>query len=355
MKRILPLLILTVFAGIAIIGIIPGCDELITNEYYDTIADTVTLMDSSCVKMCHSDFNTDMEAALRQWHNSPHALAVLTDDTAMGLEAADCGARCHSHEGFVKSLSNISGSVDFPTPINCFTCHKPHTQPYDFSLRDSSEITLADGSSIYNLNQSNICARCHQSLVDKLSSITNNMLIGETWDSLVYHGWADAEMIIGTGGYEYNIVTYEHSGHDAAVNGCVTCHQEKAEGFMLGGHSLNIRDMSNPDIILLEACNGTGCHATAPLSTDTINALQAYVLSKLDTLEQQLLDDDMLLILGDIVIPNPDMIFQTADSAGALYNYFYIKNDRSSGMHDFVYDTLLLESSIKYLRGDYTP
>jgi len=355
MKRFLSLLIIAVIGGIAIFGIMPGCDELVTNEYYDTIADTFTLLDSSCVEYCHSDQNTDMEIAIAQYENSPHALANLSDDTTLGTSANVCGPECHSKEGFIRSLNNLSGTIDIPTNIDCFTCHQPHTAPFDFSLRDTTEVVLVDGVTTYNKKESNMCVRCHQSFDNTLANITDNLIIGATWDQFINHAWSDAEMLSATGGYEYAAVTYEHSGHADAAKGCVTCHQEQASGFLLGGHSLNIRDPFNDNSFNVETCNRADCHSTAPLTTLAVNARQTLVQQKLDSLEAQLVADSLLLVFGEQIIPNIDMIIQTADSVGALYNYYFIKNDKSRGIHDFVYDTLLIESSIKYLRGDYTP
>ena len=43
----------------------------------------------------------------------------------------------------------------------------------------------------------------------------------------------------------------------------------------------------------------------------------------------------------------------TADSAGALYNYLFVEEDRSIGVHNTAYAVALLKSSINYLNtGD---
>src|SRR3972149_9109615 len=80
---------------------------------------------------CHSDQNTFILAAEKQWENSAHG----SGENIFGRTTCNV---CHSNEGFVEKLATGSnpGGVDNPTAIGCFTCPAPHTNGHS-TLRTS--------------------------------------------------------------------------------------------------------------------------------------------------------------------------------------------------------------------------
>ncbi|UCD93787.1 MAG: hypothetical protein JSU69_08430 [Candidatus Zixiibacteriota bacterium] len=343
MRRLTSFLLIALVAGITVLGIIPGCDKLVTNEFYDTTTIIDTIRDSTCVDFCHSDVNNTMDIARRQWENSGHA---MTDPYSLRIgsdEASACGTSCHSEEGLLRSLGETASNDNFLSEIGCITCHAPHTT-WDFSVRDTTAVTLADGASFdYSADTSNICAHCHR-LDFKAGDYTLLGVIDPTWRVVAEHSMGDADLLAGVGGYEFSLPVDDlvHSHKDTA--GCVTCHQKYAQGFTLGGHSLSI--VSEGDL-LADACNQDACHA-GDVDATYMTDRQAIVASLIDNLKSRLIKLGWLDDSGDLdtsaIIP-----VGGADSLGALYNYFFMRNDGSMGMHNFGYDTLLLQRSLDYI------
>jgi hypothetical protein len=331
----------------AALGILPGCDELVTNEYHDTVTIIDTIRDSTCVDFCHSDVINTMDIARRQWENSGHASTDPYDLRIGSDEAWSCAPECHSEEGFLQSLGENAVNGGFLTEIGCITCHAPHTT-WDFSLRDTTSDTLANGTP-FEYDTSNICARCH-----KLNFTASDYIllgaIDPTWQMVAVHSMGDADLLAGVGGYEFSLPVDNtvHSHKDTV--GCVSCHQKYALAFTLGGHSHNIIHDSEA---LVEACNQAECHADAVDAT-YISQKQAVVEGLFDNLKSRFVKLGWLDDSGDLDT-NVVIISASADSLGALYNYFFIRNDRSKGMHNFGYDTLLLQRSLDYIGSTPPP
>jgi len=348
MKRLKALFLFAFAAGIAVIGIIPGCDELVTSENYDTTFITETINDSACVAACHSDENFTMEFAIRQWQNSGHNNVDYTGDTLLGLSAASCGPECHTMNEFINSLDGSASATEYPLEIRCKSCHAVHTT-WDFSLRDTSAVVLDNGE-VFNYGaggNSNICARCHRSTYNVINVVAVGMQIDSNWVRQIIHGGQDAEMIIGKGGYEYTGETYT-STHANVIQGCIGCHQESDLGFDLGGHSLNIRDGNGGDIADA-TCNKSGCHDGNPYGDASIAAKQnLYYNSLLNGLRTKLVSagllDDATSLPPEGLLP-----ITSLDSVGALYNYLFLKADKSRGMHNYNYSLQLLSTSTAFL------
>jgi len=336
MKRILPLIILTILGLLAVI--IPGCDELVTKENTTYVTDTI--IDSTCVAVCHSDISNAMSTAIKQWDNSAHSSDTLSDYTYFGRNTRICGPACHSTDGFVRSLNSAVDSVPYPSEIGCFACHHPHTT-WDFALRDTATVTLASGPS-YNRGHSNICARCHKATTDPAQAAHDSVNITLPWGP---HGSTQADMLAGEGGYNFADTAIGNSSHTTTVTwGCITCHKEKSKGLNLGGHTFKLKD---GPLILAETCNRASCHQSNPVvDFFQYDSLQVAYLATIDTLKGKLIESNLLDSTG---LPVERMV-TTADSAGALFNYLFVTGDKSNGVHNTKYGLTLMRYSLNYLR-----
>jgi len=356
MRKIVPPILIILISGILILGIIPGCDELVTNE----TSTTVERQDSLCIT-CHSTTGVIAADIYEQWLASGHASGRLADTELMNQDISVCGAECHFSRPFIQSLGQ--DEIHFngqPSEIRCFACHGPHTN-WDYSLRIETAFNLISGSP-YNQGKSNICAYCHHSLVDKTRLIQDSAIINastiDIWDTLMLHGMGEADLLLGKGGFEHNFdsVTWTwstaHSHATADARKCISCHQDSVGDFSLGGHSLNIVSESGA---LVKACNIAGCHSgtAATVTAQSIAAGQALIETRLSDLKSSL--SKMGLLNLETGLPDSTLLIADSNVVGALYNYFLIRNDKSRGMHDFVYDTLLLRASIDYLAGALPP
>ena len=50
-----------------------------------------------------------------------------------------------------------------------------------------------------------------------------------------------------------------------------------------------------------------------------------------------------------VLLPTEDRVIMTADSVGALFNYMFVREDQSKGIHNLSYTKDLLESSIDFM------
>lgn len=310
-----------------------GCERKITNE------GSGDEFGSADCFTCHGDEGL-LLAAKGEWQNSVHASGNNVDYT--NRSGTDCTA-CHDHQGFLDITEN--GEVDPPydmvSAIHCFTCHAPHERG-DLTLRVDDAYTLADGT-VFDHGAANLCANCHHSRTDA-SAITDGQITSRYWGP--HHG-PQADLLTGTGGYEYSGVTYETSPHASAVeDGCIGCHMGNPRthiGYKIGGHSFNMMDEESGDD-LSGICANESCHPSAE-DFDYDNA-QTIVDSLLDSLGVMLLAEGLIDGTDHPVTDTLD-----GDVAGAVYNFVLVHEDRSEGIHNFKYIKGLLDSSIDYMES----
>jgi hypothetical protein len=345
MKKIIPFILLVLFALLSILALLPGCDELVTRENY--YYDTVTIYDSSCVAACHSDVNDEMIIAQRQWAKSGHASGSLLDTMVGGQHSSTCGPECHTRQGFVQSLSEDPDTVVYSLEISCFACHAPHSG-WDFDLRTTSQVTLANGET-YNRGISNICARCHQAatrIAEEIPDPFTSVNVTIYWGP---HGSQQADMLEGTGGYEYAGGLYINSTHGNSNNAnCFKCHQAISVGYTLGGHSMNVSYHGEENVA---SCNLNGCHTT---DNALIEDFSSYANN--DNLQNY---QDSITILYDTLVSRGLLPLVEADTitisdageAGAVYNYRFLTREKSNGNHNTSYALSLLRESLNYLNS----
>jgi uncharacterized repeat protein (TIGR02543 family) len=127
---------------------------------------------------------------------------------------------------------------------------------------------------------------------------------------------------------------------------------DKANGFTLGGHSLNIAYDSEQ---LTVACNISGCHIADPIE-DFIgyDPLQSDLADSLAVLKDSLVAAGLLTISDVPVAQTLSGDSLVSDSAGALFNYLFVSGDSSSGIHNLLYAHDLVNSSLDFLSDRFT-
>jgi hypothetical protein len=121
------------------------------------------------------------------------------------------------------------------------------------------------------------------------------------------------------------------SAHYSMVeNTCVTCH--------MGGPGADANHSFTPNVA---TC--TTCHADA---TDfDINGVQTEVAGKLEEVKaalqaKGLLDDKGTIVVGDY----PEA------QAAALWNYLFVEEDKSEGVHNSTYANAMLDAALEALK-----
>jgi len=343
---------LTALALTAFALLLPGCEREITGN--------VELADNSSASCftCHSDQDIKLTVAREQYENSVHAAGANSNRNRLYNTRYQSCERCHTHEGFIAEVTGVEAAGDNFSPITCFTCHKPHSSG-NLEPRVTEAVVLEDGISVFDRGPANLCASCHHGRENVLTLVVDSVELDSRFGP---HHSNQSDMLIGANAYEFADYAYTNSWHSTGVtNGCVECHMSKSMHESVGGHSWT---MENEDrhFVNLSGCNQSGqngessCHVT-PL--DSLNRVahadfdgDGDVEGVHDEIEGLLESLHTLLELAGLVDEDGDplsVVVPDADSAGAVFNFKFVEEDHSHGIHNTDYAVGLLQSSINYM------
>ncbi|MCD4682045.1 MAG: hypothetical protein K8R86_02075 [Bacteroidales bacterium] len=314
---------------------------------------------ASCI-LCH-DNSQVMFAKINQWEHSIHATGGNFERNGI-----DC-APCHTSQGFLERMETgeqvTAASISNPNPINCYTCHWIHNEytPADWALTYTDEVNFwhTGGKAVTeDFEKGNLCANCHQSRVTTPWPVPGSADIYEI-TSMRYgpHHGPMANLLGGFGGYEVpGSMTYTSSMHKNIEDACVTCHMADAYGQQAGGHVMNVAYEYHGGMELLEAgCDAAECHPEG--IADATEEVQEEVHEMLEALHYKLIDlavsDSAGYLLGDdgTLASSSNPANLSADEAGAFFNFKFVEEDRSGGIHNIKYAKALLNNSLEAL-GD---
>jgi hypothetical protein len=295
---------------------------------------------------CHSDSDTRLVAAESQWEHSKHASGDNIDRNYYPC------LQCHTSEGFVARVEGTTADASNPTVIHCFTCHAPH-QNGDFTLRVTDPQPLLNGAS-FDLGDANICTACHHARYSVDTYVYEGVEFISHWGP---HHSPQGDMIIGSNGYQFSGYNYNLiSPHKwATEDGCLDCHFKTTRNNILGGHSFNMAYETEEG----EEINPAGCQQCHGEDIEDFNiayqggsGIQDTVTTLLGELQTRLVTAGLI----DAVDHEPiEDLVTSADSAGAVWNYLLVEEDRSEGVHNPMYIVDLLTSSIMFLDGTLPP
>ncbi len=339
-------------------------------------ADGVDGSAASCIS-CHS--NTHREPIYAAYELSFHSKGLTEGAVNYAGARADC-AQCHSHEGYVdfitKGTTNPTGyyglseteillddngtpddpSDDFPvlgefgeilytnnpvavvSPISCDTCHGTHmsfdfeNDGMDFALRALEPVSLiTDGTMIDYGGGSNACIGCHQPRRTGPTDPngTGNFFISSShWGP--HHG-PQATMLEGIQGIEIaGSVPYPDVASSTHRQGasCVSCHMGTTDNGSNGLHTWISSDNS---------C--TACHTTVPAEVTGLAADMAHLGELLETAGALHFDNGWHPVKGTVSI----------EVAEAAWNFLFVHEDMSEGVHNPIYAKALISNSIEAL------
>jgi hypothetical protein len=209
--------------------------------------------------------------------------------------------------------------------------------------------TLVNGTT-FDLGSGNLCVACHQARRNAATYITNPFTMNTHFGP---HYGVQGDMLIGTNGYEFAGYTYERSSHREATtanggDGCLECHYKATSQYVVGGHTFNMRGMVRGEEVLnVGAC--APCHGAVDDFSDIGPGYS--VQDSVDTLLEELKTHLIAAGLVDATTGDPKAVKTSRDSAGAVWNYAAVEEDRSRGVHNPKYIMGLLESSIQFIQG----
>lgn len=297
---------------------------------------------AGCIK-CHDDSQM-IEAKSLQWEASIHATGGNFE-----RNGTSC-APCHTSQGFLEVLETgnmtTANAISDPLPVNCYTCHNIHSTytEEDWALTATEPVELWLNGVTTDQGVANLCVNCHQPrVVDPFPDPTNLEGTFEVTSSRFgpHHGPQGA-LIAATGGFEVGDGYNSNHAHGNIENTCTTCHMAEAYGDQAGGHTMSMGYMYHGHMEYnIAGC--TDCH-----SDDIVEDLE----------EENMEFEEGLAQLRDLLeaegIYNSETGLANTGTytnrvAGAYYNYMFLEEDRSLGLHNYSYAKTLLENSIESL------
>jgi len=287
--------------------------------------------DLTCTQ-CHNDtaLITGKQTA---WAGSKHGSGTTTAYAGAMIVPGFGGCTgCHSGGGFSDRIASGTKVTDIKAAdpnasrIDCRACHKIHTTytNSDWALETVAPVKLAVLDATYDGGMGNLCANCHQPMGVFPAAKDGKVAVDSThWGA--HHGPV-ASMILGIGGA--GDVKGQPSTHATAVKDtCVTCHMGTGKGhdFM-------------PDVATCVTC-----HADA--KNFDVKGVQTAIKDKMTKVKAALVAKG-LLTKDDVIVVGS---YPEAQAA-ALWNYLLVESDKSSGVHNSTYTSVLLDFALTALK-----
>lgn len=273
-------------------------------------------------------------------------------------------APCHNGAGFIAFVKGgkVGLSEDMPenVPITCATCHDPHDNANEHQLR-TVEVTLSNDEEVVGGGLGRLCMNCHKSR--RNAALYTGVDFGYSSHYGPHHG-PQADMLIGT-----NVPTFGKklptSPHFSATeNACVNCHMAEGhaddEGNVLlaGSHSFSMTDPNGVDNVkACEECHGDigeefgekryYFNGNADHDGDGVEeGLKEEIEGLMDALALMIppIDSSAVDVSGTYIY--------TETEAKAAYNYLFVEEDRSHGVHNPAFAVALLRITIQALKNN---
>lgn len=282
------------------------------------------------------------------WDFSGHANSTRYP-TGAGRESC---VRCHGGYGFIDYVNGVPQEerrTDY-LPITCVTCHDPHTNENDnHQLRITEPYTLENGVEV-DFGLGNLCVNCHHSRRNA------EEYVQEYHRHYGPHHSNQGDMIRGTNAIEYGeqFRIGPHSRQEQNENVCVSCHmapgpgQDEAGYLEIGTHSFA---MENADGVQnVAAC--AECHGEIESFSDIPAGADYDLDGTVETVTEEInaLMEELAMMLPPIDEADVSVDTNyTLAQLSAAYNYFYVEDDGSHGVHNGPYSAGILRLAIRSL------
>jgi len=339
---------------------------------------------------CHDDLNGHYYSA--EWNNSLHASSARETSAAC--------VRCHTAPGFIgwATAGGMSAQNLYPTnliaanaystnilttapdttyeAVTCQACHDPHNASNPNQLRLGYNVTLSDGTVVTNAGAGGFCMECHNS---RGGSVTNTFakypLNQPNWAGGVGFGTHDSpqgDMLEGVNAVTYGQVIPSAPHMNVVSNTCVGCHMQTIAATdpaftLAGGHTTKMSYTNSLGAKIPVAYVCTQCHGNVTNFDIPVPDYVGYGYSQgIQTQVQILLNQLSMLLPNSTYQANPanyvaDGLVKTTIRTTqtnwptkflqAVYNWQYVANDGSLGVHNGPFAVGLLKASIANLTG----
>lgn len=300
----------------------------------------------------------------QQWEMSGHAdRSARAFWYPTGEDHLAC-VQCHTGGGYIDAANGVPQEERRNTfqPITCAVCHDPHSVENPNQLRIYDSVSLPNGVDATDAGPAATCMTCHNTRRDPVATVE-----GENFGTPHYS--SAAEMMYGSGGYNFG-EELPSSLHAQVVEGmCIGCHMAPTPGNddagnplpghnEIGGHTFA---MVNADgVENIAACQT--CHESAESfdfeargdydGDGTVETNDAEIDGLLELLRAELEARGVVFLPSYPYITMPDGA--SAELKGAVYNYKLI-SDSPTAAHNLKYQVALLQLSYEKLTGSPVP
>ena len=306
-----------------------------------------------------------------QWANSKHAVAT-------SYPARSGCAECHTGAGFITyhdtdydyegTDSDLHATY---TAINCQTCHDPHGNGNDHQLRVLEDVSLGDPDETvfeYTVEKGGygmLCMNCHKSSRDATEYAENS---SQSSHFGPHHG-PQTDMLFGVNAYEYGLTNHGSSPHaDIVENTCVTCHMQEFDAddygvsgdfadtlmYNISGHAFWNKYTAGDETEYENVSSCVTCHGEIESFDDimanedydgdgTVEGVQSEVEGMLTAIALHLppYGEDEVGLGGDTPFSRSEL--------KAAYNYEFVLEDGSKGVHNAAYTISILKATLAAL------
>jgi len=300
-------------------------------------AAALDVADLTCTE-CHDDTTLIVSKQAQFFEASVHGTGEAFERGAStscagchGSEGAEARieAGLPPHDPSVEGVTNVS-------PYTCRTCHDIHTTytKADFSLTgDAAPVTLENTGGTFDAGLGNLCSNCHQ-IRNELPVAVGGEITFTSSRFGTHHG-VEASMLLGEGGLMVSGSPGVH--YQVVEDACVTCHM---------GEDRNHTYEPEP-----EYCQG--CHVD--LDTLDRNGVQTEIQALLDEVRGLLKAAGILVDIeleDGTVSENRSVAGTYPEEVGsAMWNYMFVVEDQSRGVHNPPFARALLEQAKTALGG----
>jgi hypothetical protein len=304
----------------------------------------LTLETGVCGK-CHDEEPRHIKNL--QWRNAGHSVPV----SSYAERSASC-IGCHSSYGFVKKVDPTGKPDQRDTglgQITCAACHDPHSADNEHQLRTLEDVTLNNGEVVAVGGLGKLCMNCHISRRDA------EVYVQQYVDHYGPHHGPQTDMLMGTNAITFGMHIASSNHRYAVENTCVTCHMSETPGSLAVGHNkigehtfamhwdADTPEDPSDDVDNVSAC--VNCHGLLTSFDDFIAKVDYDRDGLIEPVQHEI--EGVLHEIGMLLPPvgepgvevTPDY---TPLQLKAAYNYLFVEEDRSHGVHNFQYAVNLL-------------
>jgi hypothetical protein len=226
----------------------------------------------------------------------------------------------------VEGITNVS-------PYDCRTCHNIHMTytSEDWALTGGEKpVVLEKTGGTFDGGAGNLCANCHQIRNDPPKVENGNVQI--TSSHYGTHVSAQASMLLGEGGL--GGVTGGPSAHYKSVTDtCVACHM-----------GAEFSHTYEPEVARCQSC-----HADA--KNFDMNGTQTEIKAMVDELTTIFTSKGMVNEDGTWKTSADAPLSVSEDVANAMWNYNFVVEDNSMGVHNAAYAKALLQQALDVMKA----